>query len=154
MILLVCFICRGQEKLTLTYVGSQYKETKNKSFINREFTFLDVSNDTLYINLRMAFDVKNPQLMNPNIYYNAHLKKSEIYTITLRKICIKDIPETLNSYYITNTIPDEKDCSRFIEIENNTKYNYTGNYGKYVDIDGVLYEVDGVTPCNGCFFQH
>lgn len=67
---------------------------------------------------------------------------------------MSEIPESFNSYYKTNAIVDEKDCSKFSEVEKNTAYNYIGNYGKYVDIDGVLYEVVGLNPSDECVFQH
>lgn len=152
--MLTCFSCKAQEQLIGSYIGYQYKETKNISFINRELLFLNEDSDTLKINIRMAFDIKNPQIINPGIFYNCSLKEGEQYTITLKKICVSDIPEAFNSYYKTNTIPDKKDCSKFIEVEKNTEYNYTGNYGKYIDIDGVLYEVIGISPDDNCFYPH
>lgn len=147
------FSCKAQEKVTLRYIGHQYKETKNKSFVNDELTFIK-NNDTLRVNIKVPFNESDAQIINRGIYYNCHLKEDTVYTLTLKKICANDIPEAFNSYYKTNTIPDKKDCSKFTEIEKNTDYEYKGNYGKYVDIDGVLYEIIGLSPDNNCFYPH
>lgn len=153
VILLTFCSCKAQEKVVLRYIGYQYKETKNKSFVNEELTFIK-DKDTLKVNLKLPYDTVSHNVINRGIFYNCHLKEDTVYTITLKKICVTDIPETFNSYYKTNTIPDKKDCSRFTEVEKNTEYNYTGNYGKYVDIDGVLYEVIGISPDDSCFYPH
>jgi hypothetical protein len=92
--------------------------------------------------------------MDRGIFYGCHLKKDTVYTFILKKICLNDISDVPNDYYKTNTIPDQKDCSKFIEIEKNTEYKYEGNYGKYVDISGTLYEIIGLNPSGDCVFQH
>lgn len=153
IMLLTFFSCKAQEKVTLRYIGHQYKETKNKSFVNDELTFIK-DKDTLKVNIKVPFDERNAQIINRGIFYNCHLKEDTVYTITLKKICANNIPEAYNSYYKTNAIPDKKDCSKFTEIEKNTNYEYTGNYGKYVDIGGVLYEVIGLSPDDSCFYPH
>lgn len=153
IMLFTFFSCKAQEKVTLRYIGHQYKETKNKSFVNDELTFIK-NNDTLRVNIKVPFNESDAQIINRGIYYNCHLKEDTVYTLTLKKICANDIPEAFNSYYKTNTIPDKKDCSKFTEIEKNTDYEYKGNYGKYVDIDGVLYEIIGLSPDNNCFYPH
>lgn len=153
IILISLFGCKVQEKLVATYIGYQYKETKNNSFIRREFVFLE-KNDTVFVNIRIPFDTEKPQIVNPGIFYDCNLKENTVYTILLKKICVSNIPKAFNSYYKTNTVFDRKDCSKFIEIEKNTEYKYTGNYGKYVDIAGMLFEVIGLSPDDGCNFQH
>jgi hypothetical protein len=153
IMLLSSFGCKAQDNITASYIWYQYQETKNNSFIRRELLFLE-KRDTLRINIRMPFNTQKPQIVSPGIFYNCHLKENTVYTITLKKICVSEIPEAFTSYYKTNTIPDRKDCSQFTEIEENTEYKYTGNYGKYVDIDGTLYEIIGLSPSDGCVFQH
>ena len=147
------FGCKAQGKIVSKYIGYQYKETNNNSFIKRELLFLE-KNDTLRINIRLPFDTKNPQIINPGIYYNCHLKVDTVYTISLKKICAGDIPDVYNSYYKTNTIPDKNDCSKFTEVVNNTPYEYKGHYGEYVDINGGLYEITGLSPGDGCSFSN
>jgi hypothetical protein len=145
--------CKAQEKMTLKYIGQQYKGTKNENFVNQEIIFLK-ANDTFRVNIKMPFDVKSKKIINRGIYYNCHLKSGTVYTITLKRICVNSIPDVPNSYYKTNTIPDKKDCSKFTEVEKNTAYRYEGNYGKYVDIDGALYEIVGLSPGDGCVFHN
>jgi hypothetical protein len=153
IILFAFFSCKAQEKVALRYAGHQYKETKNKSFVNDELKFIK-DKDTLKMNIKIPFDEINAQIINRGVFYNCHLKEDTVYTFTLKKICVSDIPEAYNSYYKTNAIPDKNDCSKFTEVEKNTDYNYIGNYGKYVDIDGVLYEVIGLSPDDSCFYPH
>ncbi|WP_288443870.1 hypothetical protein [uncultured Chryseobacterium sp.] len=153
IIMLTTFSCKAQEKVTLSYVSHQYNKTHNKSFLNNELTFLK-GKDTLKVNIKVPFDETNAQIVNQGIFYNCHLKKDTLYTFTLKKVCITDIPEGFSSYYKTNMIPDKKDCSKLVEIQKNTEYKYSGNYGKYVDINRVLYEITGITPDDSCFFPH
>lgn len=110
--------------------------------------------DTLRMNVKIPFDVKGTEIINLGIFYNCHLKVDSLYTICLKKICIKDIPEFHNSYYKTNAKFDTEDCSKFIEFDRNTEYEYKGNYGMYVDIDNILYQIIGLTPNDMCVFQH
>ena len=149
--LLASIGCKAQEKITVRYVNSKYEGSKNKSFITREMIFLK-NEDTLIINIRLPFDISNPKIFNPGIYYNCHLRKDSVYTISLKRICANDIPKDYNSYYKTNIVPDEKDCSRFKEIDKNTDYEYRGYYGMYVDMKGTLYEIIKLTPDDGCVF--
>lgn len=151
--LLTLFSCKAQEKVTLLYLGYQYNNTKNSSFVSKELNFLK-ANDTLHMNIRLPYDTIKHEIINRGIYYNCHLKKDTTYTFTLKKICVNNIPDVPNSYYKTNTIPNKKDCSKFTEVEKNTGYKYEGNYGKYVDIDRTLYEIIGLSPNDGCFFPH
>ncbi|SFO17548.1 hypothetical protein SAMN05421741_1249 [Paenimyroides ummariense] len=153
IILFLCFSCKAQERMTLRYVGQNYKETKNKSFINNELKFIR-NGDTLRFSIKVPYDASKRQFINEGIFYNCHLKKETIYDITLKKICVTDIPEAFYSYYKTNTIMNEIDCSKFTEVEKDTEYKYLGKYGKYLDIEGVLYEVIGLSPDNGCVFPH
>lgn len=153
MVLFAFSSCKAQEKLTLRYLGHQYKETKNRSFVNDELIFMK-DKDTLRINIKVPFDEKNKQITNRGIYYDCHLKEGVIYTISLKRMCVDNIPEVFNSYYQTNTISDKEDCAKFNEVKKHTEYNYTGNYGKYVDIDRVLYEIIEISPDDNCFLSH
>jgi len=80
-LLFIC-CCEAQKTIIGDYIGYKYLGTKNTSFINRELSFL-VNNDTLRINIKIPFDITNPQIINHGIYYNCHLKQSSIYTIKL-----------------------------------------------------------------------
>lgn len=146
--------CKAQDKITGRYLGYQFNSTQNISYLSQELKFINADKDTLKINLRLPYDTISHNVINHGIYYNCHLKEDTVYTFTLKKICSNDIPEAYNSYYKTNTVPDKKDFSKFTEVEKNTEYNYIGNYGKYVDIGGVLYEVIGISPDDSCFYPH
>jgi hypothetical protein len=146
--------CKTQESLLLQYIGYQYRETLNKSFIDKEMLFLK-GKDSLIINIKIPFDLSKPEILNQGIFYNCHLKKDSIYTIKLKKICVSDIPDDFNSYYKTNGFfSDKNKCSRFTEIRKDTEYLYKGNYGKYIDINNELYEIIGLSPSDICFFSH
>jgi len=144
--------CKAQE-LTLRYIGFQYNITRNNSFINKELKFLKENKDTLEINLKLPFDTIKHEVFEMGIYYRCFLEKDTIYTIRLEKICINDMLDVPHSYYKINAIPDQEDCSAFTEIEKNTKYNYNGNYEKYVDVDNVLYRIVILSPTDGCHFH-
>lgn len=144
---------KAQEKYTARYLGQAYNFTKNKSFINNELIFFK-DNDTLRINVKLPYDTIQHQIIDRGIYYNCHLKKDTVYTFIIKKICVIDIPMEYNSYYHSNIIVNKKDCSSFKEIEKNTEYVYRGNYGKYIDMNNVLYEIVGLSPDSGCVFQH
>jgi len=146
--------CKAQDKVTGHYLGYQFNSTQNISYLSQELKFIKMNKDTLRLNLRLPYDTISHNVINYGIFYNCHLKEGKEYTIKLKKICVSDIPEAYNSYYKTNAIPDKKDCSKFTEVEKDTEYNYIGNYGKYVDIDGVLYEVIGLSPDDSCFYPH
>lgn len=146
--------CKAQDKIIGRYLGYQFNSTQNVSYLSQELKFINTNKDTLKVNLRLPYDTTSHDVINRGIYYNCHLKEDTIYTLTLKKICVSDIPEAYNSYYKTNAIPDKKDCSKFTEIEKNNAYEYKGNYGKYVDIGGVLYEVIGLSPDDSCFYPH
>jgi len=153
--------CVAQETITVRYISSQYNRTKNNSFICKEMRFISYkNNDTLSMNVRLPLkvtvkvsnDTIGIDVVDMGIYYDCHLKKDTIYTITVKKICINEIPEVYHSYYNTNAIFDNNDCSKFTEIEKNTPYEYIGYYGKFVDIKGILYEIVGLKPDNDCFY--
>jgi hypothetical protein len=156
-LLLSLFFCKAQEEviIELRYIDDRYNETLNESFVNRNMIFI-AENDTLNINLKLPFNINNPMLFNTGIFYNCHLQQDSVYTITLKKICVNDIPEICNSYYKINAIFDDKDCSKFTEIQKNTPYEYicgySKGYGKFVDIDNVLYEITDLIPHDCCFF--
>jgi len=152
LLFLCTLLCNAQQKLIGNYIGHNYKTTKNRSFINNQLLFLS-GTDTLHLNVKVPFDIKCTEIANFGIYYNCHLKQDSLYTIDLKKICLNDIPQIHNSYYRTNTVFDKEDCSKFIEIEKDTDYEYKGNYGMYVDIENVLYQITGVSPDAECFLH-
>lgn len=139
ILLTICFY-HTEKKLTLRYIGYEYKESKNKSFLNKELIFMR-DEDTLRINLRLPYDAVNRTVFCRGFPHNYFLKEDKRYTFTLKEICVTEIPEIFNSYYKINTIPDTTNCSKFTEIEKDTEFSYIGNYEKYVDIDNVLYEI-------------
>lgn len=147
--------CKAQDTLTykVKYIGFSFETTKNRSFINRSLIFIN-NKDTFILNQKLPYKSEKPKVNYSGIYYNCHLKEDVVYTIVLKSFCVRDIPKSFNNYYITNTIPDKNDCSMFKENERNTKYKYYGNYEKYVDIAGRLYEVIGLSPSDDCFFPH
>lgn len=145
--------CKAQDKLKLHYVTHNYNETKNKSFINNELVFLK-NKDTLRMNIKVPFDSKKAEIIDLGIFYNCHLKPGILYIFELKKICLTDIPEMYNSYYRLNAVFDENDCSKYKELELNTAYEYKGNYGMYIDINNVLYQIIGLSPNEECVFQH
>lgn len=152
--LLSFYSCKAQEKIDLKYIGYTYKETDNDSFINRELRFLNHDKDTLKINIKMPFDRNDPKIINPGIYYNCNLKENSTYILTLKKVCINNIPDSDNSYYKINGLFKDENCSEFKELKKNTPYLYQGNYGKYVDINNILYEVINVNPNADCMLPH
>jgi len=154
IVAILCFShCKVQEKITFIYVDYQYEETKNKSFINKRLV-LATGKDSLEMNIKLPYDRIHHNVIDRGLLYNCHLKKGTKYTFTLQKKCVTDIPETFNSYYRLNTIPDKDDCSKFIEIKKDTEYNYLGDYGKYVDINSCLYEIIKIYPDDCCFYPH
>jgi len=150
-LIMTSYGCKAQKQITGSYIGYQYTKTKNASFINRQLFFLN-NNDTLILNVKLPFDREKATVQYFGIFYNCHLKEDTVYTITLQKICADSIKDTPNSYYITNTVPNNEDCSKFTEVEKNTVYKYEGNYGMYVDMKGTLYEIIKLTPDDGCVF--
>jgi len=156
LLFLICY-CQAQETFTGKYVGFSYGLTKNESFINKTIRFVSFDNDTLLINLKLPIDTTH-NIIDMGIYYNCHLQRDTIYTITLKKICVNEIPDVCNSYYFTNTVFDDVDCTKFTEIEKNTPYEYkcgySKGYGKFVDIKGLLYEIVELKPDKDCFCPH
>jgi len=152
-VLLIVYSCKGQQQIRGRYEGNAYKETLNESFINSELRFINGS-DTLKLNLKLPFDRDKHQVNDRGIFYNCHLKKDTMYSITLKKICAADIVDVPVCYYMINTIPDGKECYRFTEVAKTTEYRDAGNYGKYVDVGGVLYEIVSLSPNGSCSFQH
>jgi hypothetical protein len=166
-LLLSFYSCLAQETVTARYIGDTIKLTKNNSFICKEIRFVsDNDNDTLFINVRLPLKIttnrkkviKAVKFIDMGIYYNCHLQQDTIYTIMLQRICVTEIPDICNSYYFTNAVFDSVDCSKFTEIEKNTPYeykcSYSKDYGKFVDINGILYEIVGLKPDNDCFYPH
>lgn len=156
-LMLVSFsFCNAQEILTVRYVGYQLRPTKNNNFICKELLFFFNDNDTLKMNLRLPLkltitpknDTTKAEFVDMGLYYNHHLQQDSIYSITLKKICLDAIPDMCNSYYFTNAVFDKIDCVKFTEVKKDTPYEYKCNYGKFVDINGVLYEVIGVKQNN------
>ena len=159
--------CLAKETITVRYVDYQYEPTKNNGFICKKLRFVSQNNnDTLFINVRLPLKV-NVTILNDTIgvdifdngiYYNCHLKQDTIYTITLKTICINEIPDICNSYYKINAVFDNADCAKFTEIEKNTPYEYScgysKGYGKFVDVKGILYEIVGLKPDNDCFYPN
>ncbi|KXB35414.1 hypothetical protein HMPREF1869_00957 [Bacteroidales bacterium KA00251] len=135
----------------LRYVGYQFEETKNQSFLNKKMIFLDEL-DTLIVNLRLPYNIKTHTVIDKGVFYNCHLVKDAFYSIRLRRIHIHDIPKELNYYYNSNALPNEADSSRFIEIEKDTDFSYCGEYGMYVDINNTLYKIVGLFPDCNCFY--
>ncbi|OJV55763.1 MAG: hypothetical protein BGO31_16850 [Bacteroidetes bacterium 43-16] len=137
----------------MLYLGRKASSTQNISFINNTFVFLN-DRDTLLMNVKVPFDTAKNEIFNMGIFYNCHLKEDSIYSITMKKICPSDIPKGYHNYYAINIISDKKDCSKFKEIVKNTKYKYLGNYEKYVDINGVIFEIIDLNPKGDCFLPH
>jgi len=159
--LLLSFDCVAQKIITARYLRSNYEFTQNSSFMRREMKFVsDNSNDTLYVNVRLPLklninkfnDTISVEVFNWGVYHNCHLEQDSIYILILKRICVNDIPEWQHSYYRTNAIFDENDCSRFVEFENNTPFQYAGYVGEYVDVKGILYRIVGLEPNTNCFF--
>ena len=148
-----CLSGRAPERIIARYIGHQYTKTKNSSFINDRLIFVD-KNDTIIFNIKWPVEEKQAEILNYGLFYNCHLKADTFYTFTLKKICLKDIPKEYNSYYNTNAIFDGINTSKFIEIKKNTRSKYSGNYGKFIDRDGILYEIIGLKPDGDCFLQH
>lgn len=138
-------ICSAQETITGKYVGELFEATHNTSFVNKTCVFQLDNGNTVQLNFKLPIDV-NRKITNTGIYYNCHLQEGSVYTIKLKKICISDIPDAEHSYYKTNAVFDRGDCSKFTEVEKNTNYSYQGYYGRYTDMDNVLYEITDLNP--------
>lgn len=143
-------MCEAQRTIELKYLGMHYSGTRNKTFINRQLIFLN-GGDTLQMNQKIPYDTTNHQVLYYGVYQKCHLKNDSTYTITLTKICLDSITDVLHSYYKINAIADKNDCSKFTEIERTSEYRYEVDYGKYVDIQKVLYEITRLTPNTDCF---
>ncbi|OYQ41531.1 hypothetical protein, partial [Flavobacterium aurantiibacter] len=150
---LFCIICNAQDSIIGQYIGENYKKTKNNSFVSKELLFLK-NKDTIKLNLKLPIDTSKNIVNDLGLFFNCHLKKDTIYKITLKKILWSKIPETEYSYYRINLISKEPDSYEFIEVNRNTPYGYRGNYGKYVDMNNIIYEIIGISPDETCFFSH
>lgn len=145
----------SQERLVLKdvkYIGDQYTQTMNKSFINRALVFLDKENKIVIINRKIGFDINQSYVLNTGIMWNCSFTQDQTYTISLSKICPEDFFKYEHSYYAANTQVDSVDCSRFYDYQRNTEFSlhYLYYLGLYVDIDFVLYRVDSISPEEGC----
>jgi hypothetical protein len=152
--------CNAQQKTTnldrkivMCYMGHKYTETQNTSFLNQELMFIK-DKDSLIMNIKIPFDMSKSEILKQNVFYDCVLKIGIIYTFTLKKICGTEIPSEINSYYKTNTVFSETNCSKFTETKKNTAYLSKGNYGKYIDIDNELYEIINLSPSDECKFFH
>jgi hypothetical protein len=78
-----------------------------------------------------------------------------MYDLKLKEIGPDSIPSDYISYYRINAIFDAPlDRSIFREIKRNTTYKYFGNYEKYIDMNGRLYEIVYLDPPTACRFDH
>lgn len=136
------------------YLGYSYKSTFNKSFVNKQFKFLN-KKDTIFINLRVPFDSSKNNITNEGLFYSCQLAKDSLYSFTLKKTSHKAIPAEWNSYYRINALfLNGAKKSKFREVKKNTDYLYVGNYGKFVDIKNELYEILLLSPTLNCVLQH
>ena len=144
-----CFLAQSQDVMKLKFVGNELSNTKNKSFVNNTYIFLE-GKDTLKLNIKLPYDSENREVVNRGFYRNCLLKEGEEYEIRLKKICLDKIPFAYHSYYRSNTKLDSTDCSHFLEYQSDTDFKYQGNYGMYVDFDNYLYQVVSLYPSEGC----
>lgn len=151
------FACDANSELKLNqvkYIESSYKSSFNKSFVNKEFKFLN-NGDTVIFNLRLPYDSSNNAIMYDGLFYSCQLIKDSLYSFTLKKADLNMIPSEWNSYYRSNAVfSDKKQKPKFKETKRDTKYSYRGNYGKFVDIDNELYEIILLSPALNCEFEH
>jgi hypothetical protein len=154
-ILIVCLGGKADYNLRLTnlkYKGCFYYGTLNKSFINKRLVFLN-GKDSVFVNIKIAFDAKGKKTYDPGIFYNCQLEKDSIYSFSIKKIAPSEIPKEYNTYYRTNCIFNTNGSSRFKEVKKNTQYYFVGNTGIYVDINHELFKIMKMTPARGCTMQ-
>ena len=154
----LCFLfflgsCRAQTQLVLTkikYVGYSYKQSANKNFVTKELLFFKNA-DTLRINVRLPFDSKNRSINDDGLFYWCQLKSDSVYSFTLRRTTSSEIPTQWDSYYKSNAdFNGDQRFSKFKEIRKDTEFNFKGNYGKFVDFNGELFEIISLLPATGC----
>ena len=137
----------------LKYIGYEYVETLNNSFINKRILFFKAS-DSVIFNIRIPFSMEEKKVYDTGIFYNCILRKDSLYSFELKKAFVSEIPKEYNSYYITNGVFPYKKKSKFTEIKKDTKYMYQGNNGMFIDINHELYLILKMTPEYDCIFQH
>jgi hypothetical protein len=137
----------------MKYVGYEYVETLNKSFINKRILFLKNS-DSIIFNIKIPFTIEEKKVYDPGIFFNCTLRKDSIYSFELKRSLEIEIPKDYNSYYITNCVFNHIFESKFTEIKRDTKYMFKGNNGMFIDIDNELYLILKMTPTHDCIFQY
>lgn len=154
IVFLSCFDAEAQKTVefsNLKYIGYSNSITLNNSFINKRIVFLN-GKDSIIMNIKIAFDIKERKIYDPGIFYNCRLDIDSIYSFKLKKIRPSEIPKEYNSYYRTNCL-FKTQSSRFKEVKKDTKYRFIGNTGMYVDINHELFEIKNMTPASGCTMQ-
>jgi hypothetical protein len=145
----------GQEFVlgNLEFVKYDYSGTKNSCYGNRELIFARDSKRVV-LNQKIPFDHKQRRYMQSKTSWDCALTPRGIYTIRLRPTCLSAIPKNIQTYYGSNAVVlGSGDCSRFYTKTKDTEYREDMTYGNYVDMDGRLYEVVGITP-NGKNYCH
>jgi hypothetical protein len=160
ILLLVLFLnykcCSAQEIIKykdLKYQGYLYQQTLNKSFINKRMLFLQ-GNDSIFFNIKIAFDFVKNNIYDPGIFYNCTLRKDSLYFFELKKVSLSEIPKEYNSYYISNGVFSSDNKSKFTEVKKDTKYIYQGNNAMFIDINHGLYLIVKMTPASECALQN
>lgn len=154
IVLLISFGCKAQKIVNynkLKYVSYSNSSTLNNSFINKRMVFLN-GKDSVFFNIKIAFDLKEKKIYDPGIFYNCKLETDSIYSFSLKKIVPSEIPKEYNTYYRTNCVFN-KESSRFKEYKKKTKYLFVGNTGMFVDINHELFKIIKMTPATGCTMQ-
>ncbi len=156
IIFLSCLGCKSQEFVRykgLKYEGYSYHETLNKSFINKRMVFLNGA-DSIIFNIKIPFSFETKETYDPGIFYNCTLTADSLYSFELKKVSLSAIPKEYNSYYLTNGRFSSANKSRFTEVKLDTKYQYQGNNGMFIDLNNELYRIEKMTPARDCVFQH
>src|ERR1700722_20098830 len=118
IVLISSFDCKAQKAMNyiyLRYVGYSDSGTLNVSFINKRMIFLN-GKDSVFINIKIAFNIKEKKIYDPGIFYNCKLKTDSTYSFALKKIVPSEIPKEYNTYYRTNCIFMSKTSSQFKEV--------------------------------------